>query len=91
MKGFEFISGKYISGILLISSFAMSGISFTQAASDDFGRLFTTPEERRQLETLRNAKPKVKVEEVPEIFIEENIGEDGSITDRLRNKSGRKV
>jgi len=68
---------KLISGILLILSFAMSGIPYVQAASDDFGRLFTTPEERRKLQTLRNAKPEVKVEEVPEIFVEdidENAG-----------------
>jgi len=78
MKGFKFISGKFISGILLILSFALSGIPYTQAASDDFGRLFTTPEERRKLQTLRNAKPQVKVEVVPEVFIEdidENVGE----------------
>ena len=78
MKGFKFISGKFISGILLILSFALSGIPYTQAASDDFGRLFTTPEERRKLQTLRNAKPQVKVEVVPEVFIDdidENVGE----------------
>jgi len=78
MKGFKFISGKFISGILLISSFALSGITYAQAASDDFGRLFTTPEERKKLQTLRNAKPQVKVEAVPEFFLEdidENVGE----------------
>jgi len=69
---------KFISGILLISSFALSGIPYAQAASDDFGRLFMTPEERKKLQTLRNAKPQVKVEEAPEIFVEdidENAGE----------------
>ena len=78
MKVFKFISGKYISSILLILSFALSGIHYVQAASDDFGRLFTTPEERIKLQALRNAKPQVKVEVVPEVFIEdidENVGE----------------
>ncbi len=75
MNDIRFISGKLISGIFLILSFALSGISFTQAASDDFGRLFTTPEERRKLQTLRNARPEVRVEEVTEVFIEETVGE----------------
>ncbi len=74
MKGCKFISGKLISGTLLISSIAWSSISFTQAASDNFGRLFTTPEERRKLEILRHAKPQAVVEEVPEVFIEETVG-----------------
>ena len=65
---------KLISGILLILSFAISGVPNVQAASDDFGRLFTTPGERAKLQALRNAKPEVKVEEVPEIFVEENVG-----------------
>ncbi len=64
---------KLISGILLILSFALSGIPYVQAASDDFGRLFTTPEERRKLQTLRNANPIVKIEKFPEVFIEENV------------------
>ena len=69
---------KFSASILLILSFALSGIHYVQAASDDFGRLFTTPEERRKLQTLRNAKPQVKLEVVPEVFIEdidENVGE----------------
>ena len=68
---------KLIPGIFLILSFALSGVPYAQAASDDFGRLFTTPEERRKLQTLRNARPEVKVEEVTEIFVEdidENVG-----------------
>jgi len=67
---------KFISGIPLIVCFALSGITFTQAASDGFGRLFTTPEERRKLETLRNAKQIAVVEKVPEVFIED-IDENG--------------
>ncbi len=74
MKDVKFISGKFISDILLISSFALSGTTYAQAASDGFGRLFTTPEERRKLDTLRNAKQQAVVEEVPEVFIEENVG-----------------
>ena len=38
--------------------------------------MFTTPEERRKLETLRNAKQIAVVEEVPEVFIED-IDENG--------------
>ena len=60
--------------MLLILSFALSGTTYAQAASDDFGRLFTTPEERRKLEILRNAKSQAVVEEVPEVFIEETVG-----------------
>jgi len=73
MKDVKFISGKFILDILLISSFALCGTTYAQAASDGFGRLFTTPEERRKLDTLRNAKQQAVVEEVPEVFIEENV------------------
>jgi len=65
---------KFISGSLLIVSFALSGITFTQAASDDFGRLFTTPEERRKLQALRYAEsePAVIEEiEIPVVLIDE--------------------
>lgn len=68
---------KLIPGIFLILSFALSGVPYAQAASDDFGRLFTMPEERRKLDTLRNAKQQAVVEEVTEIFVEdidENVG-----------------
>ncbi len=71
MKVFKLISGKFISGVLLISSFALSGISYTQAASDGFGRLFTTPEERKKLQVIRYAKPKVEVEAPIELIVEE--------------------
>ena len=70
MNGFKVISGKFISGSLLILSFALSGITFTQAASDDFGRLFTTPEERRKLQTLRYAKPEPEIIEEVDIPVE---------------------
>ncbi len=76
MNNFKFISGKVISGILLIVSFALSGITLTQAASDDFGRLFTTPEERRKLQTLRYAKPEpeiIKEIVIPVEVIDENV------------------
>ena len=59
---------KFISGVLLISSFALSGISYAQAASDGFGRLFTTPEERRNLQILRYSAP--EIDEVIEIIVE---------------------
>ena len=66
---------KFISGILLISSFALSGILYAQAASDDFGRLFTTPEERRNLQIMRYSAP--EVEEVIEIIVEvDEVAED---------------
>lgn len=68
---------KIISGISLIVSVALSGITFTQAASDDFGRLFTTPEERRKLQTLRYAKPEPEIIEVeiPVNLVEEVVAE----------------
>jgi len=62
---------KFISGILLIVSFALSGISNTHAASDGFGRLFTTPEERKKLQELRHAVPKPEIEEAIEIIVDE--------------------
>ena len=61
---------KFISGSLLIVSFVLSGITFTQAASDDFGRLFTTPEERRILQLLRYAEPEPEIIEAVEIPVE---------------------
>jgi len=62
---------KFISGIILTYSFALSGISNTYAASDGFGRLFTTPEERKKLQELRHAVPKPEVEKVIEIIVDE--------------------
>ena len=62
---------KFISGLLLTVSFALSSISYTHAASDGFGRLFTTPEERKKLQELRHAVPEPEVEEVIEIIVDE--------------------
>ena len=69
MNDFKFILGKFISSIILLVSFVLSGISTAQAASDGFGRLFTTPEERKKLQELRYSAP--EVEKVVEVFIEE--------------------
>jgi len=62
---------KFILGILLTYSFALIGISNAYAASDGFGRLFTTPEERKKLQELRHAVPEPEVEEVIEIIVDE--------------------
>ena len=62
---------KFISGILLTYSFVLSGISIAHAASDGFGRLFTTPEERKKLQELRHAVPEPEVEEVIEIIVDD--------------------
>ncbi len=68
MNNFKFIIGKFISRSLLSCAFVFVGVSCVEAASDDFGRLFTTPEERNNLQMLRYAAP--EVEEV-NIIIEE--------------------
>ena len=60
---------KYISIVLFSIGFAVSSISYSQAGSDDFGRLFTSPEERRNLQELRFSEP--EVEEVIEVSLEE--------------------
>jgi hypothetical protein len=57
--------------IVLLLSFVLCGISSTQAASDSFGRLFTTPEERKNLQRLRYAAPAPEVEKVVEVIVEE--------------------
>ena len=64
MKGF-----KFISGILLLCGLVTSSNVYVYAASDGFGRLFTTPEERRKLQVLRYSKP--QVEESVELIVEE--------------------
>lgn len=64
---------KFISGIILSSGFLLNGISSIQAASDNFGRLFTTPEERKKLQVLRYSEPEVKA--AIEIFVDEPIEE----------------
>ncbi len=61
---------KFITGVLLLYSFVVSGTFSAQAASDDFGRLFTTPEERRKLQALRYAEPEPEVIEEIEIPVE---------------------
>jgi len=70
MKGF-----KFISGILLLCGLVTSSNVYVYAASDGFGRLFTTPEERRTLQVLRYSKPQVKVEEPVEIIVEVPVEE----------------
>jgi hypothetical protein len=77
---------KFISGILLTCSFALSGISNTHAASDGFGRLFTTPEERKKLQELRHAVPEPEVEEVIEIIVDE-IDEVAEIDEVVEEKA----
>ncbi len=63
-------SFKFISGILLLCGLVTS--SNVYAASDGFGRLFTTPVERKKLQVLRNSKPQVK--EPVKIIVEEIKG-----------------
>ena len=69
MNDCKFILGKFTASIILLYSFVLSGISYTQAASDGFGSLFTTPEERIKLQELRYAAP--EVEKAVEVFVEE--------------------
>lgn len=65
----KFIPGKFISGLLVTCSLVLGSISCTQAASDGFGRLFTTPEERKKLQELRYSAP--EVEQDVEVYVEE--------------------
>jgi hypothetical protein len=66
MKGF-----KLISGILFLCGLVTSSNVYVYAASDGFGRLFTTPGERQKLQVLRYSKPQIEVEEPVEIIVEE--------------------
>jgi len=59
---------EFISGILLTYGFILCITPYAQAASDGFGRLFTTPEERRNLQILRYSAP--EIDEVIEIIVE---------------------
>ena len=59
---------KIISSIFLSCGLVISGNIFVYAASDGFGRLFTTPEERRNLQVLRYSEP--EIEEVIEFIVE---------------------
>jgi len=61
---------KFVTGVLLLYSFIYSAAFSAQAASDDFDRLFTTPEERRKLQALRHAEPELEVIEEIEIPVE---------------------
>ncbi len=61
---------KFIVFILFLCSSVLSGIGNAQAASDDFGRLFTTPRERKNFQILRYPKPKPVVIEKIEIPVE---------------------
>ena len=66
---------KFISNIFLSCGLVISGNVFVYAASDGFGRLFTTPEERRNLQVLRYSEP--EIEEVIEIIVEvDEVAED---------------
>ncbi len=67
MKGF-----KFTSGILLLCGLVIRSNVYVYAASDGFGRLFTTPVERKKLQVLRNSKPQVK--EPVKIIVEEIKG-----------------
>ena len=68
MNKFKFILGKFISSVLLIYGFVLCITPCAQAAPDGFGRLFTTPEERRYLQELRYSGP--EIEEVIEIIVD---------------------
>ncbi len=75
MNDFKFNLGKFISNILLLCGLVMNGNVFVYAASDGFGRLFTTPEERRNLQVLRYSEP--EIEEVIEIIVKvDEVAED---------------
>ena len=75
MNDFKFNLGKFISNILLLCGLVLCVTPCAQAASDGFGRLFTTPEERRNLQVLRYSAP--EVEEVIEIIVEvDEVAED---------------
>ena len=71
MKEFKFISGKFISGILLLCGLVISSNVYVYAASDGFGRLFTTPGERKKLQVIRNSEPQVEIEVPVELIVEE--------------------
>ncbi len=68
MNDFKFNLGKFISNILLLCGLVLCVTPCAQAASDGFGRLFTTPEERRNLQVLRYSEP--EIEEVIEFIVE---------------------
>ena len=70
MKGF-----KFTSGILLLCGLVISSNVYVYAASDGFGRLFTTPGERKMLQVLRYSKPQVEIEEPVELTVEEPVKE----------------
>ena len=73
MNKFKFILGKFISSVLLIYGFVLCITPCAQAAPDGFGRLFTTPEERRYLQELRYSGP--EIEEVIEIIVDVDVDE----------------
>ncbi len=60
---------KYILRCLIPLIVAMSSLTCAQAASDGFGRLFTTPAERRSLQELRETAP--LVEEPVQVIVPE--------------------
>lgn len=62
---------KVTSNILLSYCIAIGSISSVQAASDSFGRLFTTPQERKNLQVIRFSEPEAEVTEAIEIFVED--------------------
>jgi hypothetical protein len=71
-------SGVFNKMVVQLQLFIFSSLLFLNSVSvfaEDFGRLFTTPSERRMLEELRYAKPEIPVvePEIVEIKIEEII------------------
>jgi len=75
MKEFKFKSVKFISGILLLCGLVTSSNVYVYAVSDGFGRLFTTPEERKKLQVLRYSKLQVEEPVEPVELIAEEIKE----------------
>lgn len=66
---------KIIIGLLFFCVFLISNIS--QAQSDNFGRLFTTTQERQSLQELRTMEPEIKhVMQDVEAVVEENVVSD---------------
>ena len=85
MNNFKFIIGKFISSSLLSCALIFIGISCAEAASDEFGRLFTTPEERNNLQVLRYAAPEVEevniiIEEIDDVVEEDEPRDIEGIT-----------
>lgn len=63
MKPFNFI-------LAVLFGLVFNNISCAQSANNDFGRLFTTPDERSRLQILRFSEPDLALQEI-EIIVEE--------------------